>query len=459
MAKYKNKKKKSIKFNIFRWLCLLGYLACVAVLVYESCMDGPSSANQSNTVGGVIADGINNLGGDQTKAVLPESVSINNKIEEAYVGTSHTLVVTTLPEDATYKSNIFKSSNESVATISSDGVINFLKQGNVKFTVMNSKYFDLVDTMQVEVKNVNAVSIEANIINADYTLDETGERVYHLDASVDAPVKDYSIFTTILPNNATFKNVTYSTDKTNYLSVSGNGNISSLKYSRGAITTITVSVSSDPTIYTTLKVIVDMKIIQLEEIKVGSIINQIYPGQSVTPKITLEPSDATFKDYKFVTSDSSIVSVSTTSYTGKKAGKATIKIQSVEYSEVFYEFEVEVLPAPDIQDFKATLLGSGKMVVGTTAKINISSISPSFASTATLRYTSLDEKVATVSSGTVKAINEGETIIQITDSKNSSILKEVPVEVIPKSTKKISLSILQLIIWKALHQQSLQIHQ
>lgn len=424
----KNKKKDSIKFNVFRWLCLLGYLACVAVLVYESCMDGASSANQSNTVGGVIADGINGLGGDQTKAIPPESVAINNKIEDAYVGESYTLSVTTLPEDATYKSNVFKSSDDKIATISSEGIINFLSQGKVEFTVMNSKYFDLVDTMQVEVKNVDAKSIEATIANATVT-----DGIYHLDASVDALVKDYSISTKILPSNTTFKNVTYSTDKTNYLTVNNNGSISSLKYSRNEITTITVSVSSDPSIYATLKVVVDMKITKLENIKVESIVSPIYPGQSITPKITLEPSDATFKGYKFVSADSNIVSVSSTSYTGKKAGSTTIKVQSTEYEDIFYEFEVEVLPAPDINDFNAKLsIASGEMVVGTTAKINISNVSPAYASTSTLKYTSLDEKVATVSSGTVKAISEGSTKIQITDSKNSAILKEVAVKVIPK---------------------------
>lgn len=424
----KNTKKKSIKYNIFRWLCLLGYLACVVVLIYESSMDGQASANQSNTVGGVIADGINGLGGDQTKAIPPENLSINNKIEEAYVGEAYTLNVTTLPENATYKSNLFKSSDDKVATISSEGVINFLSQGKVEFTVMNSKYFDLADKMQVEVKNVSATSIAATIANATFI-----DGIYHLDASVDAPIKDYNISTKILPTNTTFKNVTYSTDKTNYLTVSNNGNINSLKYSRNEITTITVSVTSDPSVYTTLKIVVDMKITKLESITVGSIVSPIYLGQSVTPKVTLEPSDATFKGYKFVSADISIVSVSSTSYTGKKAGSTTIKVQSTEYEDIFYEFVVEVLPAPDIKDFNAKLsTTSGEMVVGTTAKINISNVSPAYASTSTLRYASLDEKIATVSSGTVKAISKGSTKIQITDSKNSAILKEVAVKVVPK---------------------------
>ena len=100
-------KLKMSKFNWFRLICLLGYIACAIVLIVESSMDGAASSAQSNAVGGTIAGIVNNVGGDDTKAIEPTSVKVNNEINEAYVGKTYKLEVETLPENATYKANDF----------------------------------------------------------------------------------------------------------------------------------------------------------------------------------------------------------------------------------------------------------------------------------------------------------------------------------------------------------------
>ena len=64
------------KRSLFAKLCLLGYLGSTGVLVVEAAMDGNSSANQSNAVGGTLADFFNDVEGDQTVAVIPTSLSI-----------------------------------------------------------------------------------------------------------------------------------------------------------------------------------------------------------------------------------------------------------------------------------------------------------------------------------------------------------------------------------------------
>ena len=79
------------KFKIFRFLCLIAYIGCILVLVVEASLNGTLSANQSNAVGGTIADTFNDLSGDQTVAVLPEELSVTNKISQANVGDSYQL--------------------------------------------------------------------------------------------------------------------------------------------------------------------------------------------------------------------------------------------------------------------------------------------------------------------------------------------------------------------------------
>ena len=68
------------KPQIFRFLCLIAYIICVVVLIVESCMNGTNSSTHSTAVGGTIADFINDFKGDQTVAVSPTSLKINNKI-------------------------------------------------------------------------------------------------------------------------------------------------------------------------------------------------------------------------------------------------------------------------------------------------------------------------------------------------------------------------------------------
>ena len=74
------KNTKLTKFNVFRFLCLIAYIGCAGVLIFESSLDGQNSAAHSNAVGGAIQDVVNNLGGDGTTMVIPESV--------IYIGTT-----------------------------------------------------------------------------------------------------------------------------------------------------------------------------------------------------------------------------------------------------------------------------------------------------------------------------------------------------------------------------------
>ena len=89
---------KNKKLTIFKYVCLICYILCVAVLVFEACMDGKNSSQQSNAVGGTLADIINALRGDQTQVVNPEYLEIENSISTCDVGDTFKLDVVTYPE-------------------------------------------------------------------------------------------------------------------------------------------------------------------------------------------------------------------------------------------------------------------------------------------------------------------------------------------------------------------------
>ena len=68
-------KKYSKKYWVLRWLFLAGYLAAAGVLIFESTLSREESAKRSDAVGSAVGGLINDMNGDQTKEVLPESVS------------------------------------------------------------------------------------------------------------------------------------------------------------------------------------------------------------------------------------------------------------------------------------------------------------------------------------------------------------------------------------------------
>ena len=79
------------KFNpkrkIFLILSLIAYIGCMLILIVEAAMPGNISSDQSNAIGGGIADIVNENAGDQSEIILPTSVKFNEPEKNTlYVG-------------------------------------------------------------------------------------------------------------------------------------------------------------------------------------------------------------------------------------------------------------------------------------------------------------------------------------------------------------------------------------
>ena len=407
-------KKKLTKFKIFRFLCLLAYIVCAGVLIFESSMDGTSSAAQSNAVGGAIKDVVNNVAGDDTKMVVPTNLTIDNKVEEGYVGDNFKLEVTTLPENASYKATDFKSSNEEIATISYDGTISFLKAGSVTFTATNHDYRDVKDFFTVEVLNVDVSEVKSTI-NASLNDD-----VYALHLE-----NNYKVSSVITPSNATFKDLSYTIDNESYIKIDENGNITPIAYSKNEITTITITCGE---ITDTLKVIVDYEnVVKLTDFDIGNTEYEIFKTQSINLSVLPIPSDTTFADYTLESNDSSIVSISSkNSFKGVSIGQATLTLSSTTYENISKTITVIVKEQPAITDFSVP--ETMQIVEGNTKNIKASNIKPSYA-IGTYTYSSDNEEYVTVNSkGKVKAIKPTSSPVIITVTCNG-VSKQIAVTV------------------------------
>ena len=390
--------KKEKLYNLFKYITLIGYILCIVVLVVESCINGDSSANQSNSIGNVLADILNELKGDQAKEIATTSISISNKIETAFVGDEYVLEIDTLPIDATNKALKYSTSND-VASVSNDGTVKFLKEGYTTITAYSEKYNHISDSFNVDVKSVKLESLNPSIVNE--VPDENN--IYTLTIG-----KTYSIKTTISPGNTTDRNLTYSLDNNSYIELSKN-TIKVNNFSGDNISTITVRQND---IYNTIKIKTTYENTQTLSSYTIEDFN-ICVGQTITPSVIPSPLNATFSNYTLSSSNNNVEIIGD-SIKGLKEGKVTIRATSNDYSNVYTSIDIDVLQAPTLESFNFTFLD--KLSVNNTFKLDILP-TPSYASIPSLDLfdmSSSNEDVATINNGVITALKEGTTNISLT---------------------------------------------
>ena len=407
-ARRNNMKKRP---GIFAYISLIIYIIGIAVLVFEAATPGEKSAAQSNAVGNTLADFFNDVEGDQTVAVIPESLEITNKVETGFIGDTYKIEYSIIPNDSTFKSCVFTSSDNSVASINNDGLISFKNEGTTTISVINERYPAISDSFDVTVYSVDAVEIYSSIPNAAFN-----DEYYTLYIG-----KEYSIKTLFTPENTTIKDVEYIFNKT-YLKVSDEGVITPVSYSANKVVPITVKHFE---LETTINVIIDYEnVTKLNSLSISIPNNRIYVGQKLKPTIKLEPSNATFNSYEITSSNSQFVKVNKTELTGVKEGTVDITVRSTVYDDVSATITLTVLPQPTMTDFSVT---TKSLFVNEQVKLSYKLVPEYAKSPTSINYESLNPNIATISSnGTLKGISIGKAKIKIT---MNSIVKTFEVTV------------------------------
>lgn len=409
-------KKNYNKFSIFRLICLVCYVICAGVLIIESCINGTDSATHSNAIGNTIAGIVNDLGGDKSVVINPETLTITNKIDTADIGDTYQLNTETYPEDSTYKSIIYKSSDNSIASINEEGKVSFLKEGKVILTVYNEKVPEIKDVMSVDVKTVLATKMEAIVDNA--TLNNGIYTVYVENSN------SYFLKYRLEPTNVTNRKVKVNVDKNDYLQVNSNGQLINLKDSKNEITTVTLtcgSVSSD------VKILVETKNkIKLEDIDVSLVKNEIYVSEQIPLNLNFKPYNATYKDYT-ITSNNDLVSIKQNMIEGLKEGETILTLSSNENKQIVKTIPLKILKQPSIESFilKEENLS---LIVNQKTTIKFDEILPSiYGDLKSLNFSSSNNDIVTVDElGNIYALNKGNAIISIS---NKTITKSINVTI------------------------------
>jgi len=164
-------------------------------------------------------------------------------------GTNRVIGYSIVPDNATNKEVIFKSSNENIVKVDSKGNISTIKSGTAYITI-TSKDKNASTKIKVIVKEIK---VEKIVLDKDeITLDQGTNRVI-----------GYSI----VPDNATSKEVIFKSSDENIVKVDSKGNISAIKSGTAYITII----SKDKNVITKVKVIVKQKEVVDIEVKLGDI--------------------------------------------------------------------------------------------------------------------------------------------------------------------------------------------
>lgn len=149
------------------------------------------------------------------------SVSLNKNSSSIYINSTEQLTATVLPSGAANKNVTWSSSNESVATVSTSGLVTGISAGfsNIRVTTVDGGFYK------------ECIFSVSNRPVTNVTLDKYSVKTYiggteQLNAS-------------ILPSNATNKNLTWSSNNTDIVTVSTTGFVTAIANGQATVTATT----------------------------------------------------------------------------------------------------------------------------------------------------------------------------------------------------------------------------
>jgi len=330
-------------------------------------------------------------------------VKLNVSSVNLCVGETNKIGVNIFPHDSENKGVVWSSSNNSVVTVDSNGVLTARSAGAAIITVTTKdggfKDTTLVNVLKRESKN----DIYLSLNNSNFYVGDS--KYLNVVVSPDENLKS---------------NIVYSSNDSSVAVVDASGKITAKKIGKA---TITARISSE-NIFKSIDINVQEK--KLENIYLSSKNLSLHVGDKVNLKSYFYPYDAkSFVTY--TSSDSSVASINSRGYiTALKEGITTIVVKGE--NNVFAKCNISV--KNDIVKVNQLSVTLDNNTISIGEKIGIkSSIMPLNASNKSLTYVSNDSSVAVVSdSGVITGIRGGNAIITVTASSGISDSISVKVE-------------------------------
>ena len=329
------------------------------------------------------------------------------KLEDDFylnVGYSHKLSYKILPETVQdkYSEVAFSSSDKSIATVDSSGVVLGLKEGIVTITAKTITG-GFKDTCQVTVRNVVATGVKINKKSATVMVG-----------------KQTQLKATVSPNAAVDKTVVWTSSDTSIAKVSKSGKVTGKK---DGVVTITATLkngkASDYCVVTVNK-------IPVEYVDVYEYTNTLKPDATYQFKAKAYPATASFTKITWSSSDTKVAVVASDgTVTAVAPGKCKIIASADGKSKSIALVVTSAVPVTGISvNSKSVGLTVGK-------SYNIkATVKPDNATNKKLSYSSSSSSIASVnSSGTIKGNKRGKCVIKVASEENPKVYVEIKVVV------------------------------
>ena len=365
-------------------------------------------------------------GGDTPGQVDVEvtSVTCTETSKALEVGDTYKFTFGVLPENATNKTLTFSSSNTSVATVDAEGTVEAHAKGAtiITATSVNGKTVSvIVSVSEKQATVVVPTELQVDFEEANLVVGDTK-----------------AIHATVLPDDATNKNVEYLTDSKTVATVSKDGVITAVGAGEAIISVIS---QGNTALRKDIQVKVVSNIVEVSSISVSESSFNLVVGANATIEYEVLPANATDKSVSFQVKegDEDVVSVSQEGIiTAKNAGIATIYVKSSNPAK-FTSVTVEVSEAHTA--VSSISLSENSVTLATNASYTITAtVLPENATNKDLSYTSNDPTLLSISAEGVvtTATVEGTGSVTIQSVDNPSVVKvltiKVEAEVIPVSS-------------------------
>lgn len=326
---------------------------------------------------------------EEPKDILPTGIKLDSKSIDIKKGSTSTITAVVLPITSTNKSVKWKSSNESVVTVDDDGKISAKNYGSatVTATTVNNKTASVV--VNVKKENIEVTGIKLSKISA----------IVNVGSVV-------GIGSEVTPSNATNKSIIWTSSDTKIATVS-NGVVRGIK---AGVVTITATTNNGKKAVC----LVTVKNVDPTGVSLNTTNRTIYIGEKFDLIATLYPSNVTFKNVTWSSSNDNVAKVSNGVVSGLKEGTTTITVKTI--NNLTAKCTVKVISKnTKIPVVGITLNKTNMTLIEGNSYTLKATINPSNATNKGVKWTSSNTSVATVSSsGVVKAINAGTATITAT---------------------------------------------
>ena len=354
-------------------------------------------------------------GNTQTEKDLAESVTLNRTELRLKEGEQALLKAYVLPIKATDNDTLWKSEDESIATVDG-GIVTAEKAGETTVTVTVDDQ-TAVCTVYVSEKSVDVSYIKLNKFTVEMQAGDSE-----------------TLTAVVLPDNATASSVVWASDNEDVVTVDG-GVLTAKKAGRAIIS----AACGGKTAF--CSVTVKTKQIEVTEISLNKTETELVAGESEKLSVTFNPSDATDKSAVWVSDNPAVASVSEGTIYARKAGSAVITV-TAGGKTVSCTVTVKAKPVAvegiTLDIVRLEIIEGGEEIL-------TAFVMPENATDKTVVWSTSDESIAAVENGVVTALKPGKAVITATAGEKSAVCEVTVIKkVIPVYSVTVNTALLEL---------------